>query len=97
MNQSNYKPKYFLLAGSASESAAATAIDRAHEFVREVTKKVLEAGDGFVVYTASEPVNAAKQPLIFDWTILREIDACYPGQATLPRVVIVLAERHRQA
>ena len=97
MNQSNYKPKYFLLAGSASKSAAATSIDRAHEFVREVTKKVLEAGDGFVVYTASEPVNAAKQPLIFDWTILREIDACYPGQATLPRVVIVLAERHRQA
>jgi nucleoside phosphorylase len=97
MNQSNHKPKYFLLAGSASESATAPAIDRAHEFVREVTKKVLETGDGFVVYTASEPINAAKQPLIFDWTILREIDACHPGQAMLPRVVIVLAERHRQA
>lgn len=50
-----------------------------------------------MVYTASEPVNAAKQPLIFDWTILREIDACHPDQATSPRVVIVLAERHRQA
>lgn len=96
MNQANFKPKYFLLAGSASESAAATSIDRAHEFVREVTRRVLEAGDGFVVYTASEPINAAKQPLIFDWTILREIDACHPGQATSPRVVIVLAERHRQ-
>lgn len=97
MNQFNYKPKYFLLAGSASDSASATSIDRAHEFVREVTKRILEAGDGFVVYTASEPVNAAKQSLIFDWTILREIDACHPDPATLPRVVIVLAEHHRQA
>ena len=96
MNQLNYKPRYWLLAGSASDSATATSIARAHEFVREVTKKVLEAGDGFVVYTASEPVNAANQPLIFDWAILREIDACHPGQATSPRVVIVLAERHRQ-
>lgn len=96
MNQSNYKPKYFLLAGSASPSAAAASIDRAHEFVREVSKKVLDAGDGFVVYTASEPVNEAKQPLIFDWTILREIDASHPGQSASPRVVIVLAERHRR-
>lgn len=96
MNQLNHKPKYFLLAGSASQSAAAESIDRAHEFVREITKKFLEAGDGFVVYTASEPVNEAKQPLIFDWTILREIDACHPGPSASPRVVIVLADRHRR-
>lgn len=96
MNQSNHKPRYFLLAGSASSSATAASIDRAHEFVREVTKKVMGAGDGFVVYTASEPVNEASQPLIFDWTILREIDACHPSQSASPRVVIVLAERHRR-
>ena len=96
MNQQPHKPKYFLLAGSASTSAAAESIDRAHEFVREVTKKMLDAGDGFVVYTAAEPVNEANQPLVFDWTILREIEACHPGEAASPRVVIVLAERHRR-
>lgn len=73
MNQSNHKPRYFLLAGSASRSAAPALLDRARAFVREITKKVLEAGDGFVVYTAAEPVNEINQPLIFDWTILREI------------------------
>ncbi|MDN7695053.1 5'-methylthioadenosine/S-adenosylhomocysteine nucleosidase [Burkholderia cenocepacia] len=96
MNQSNHKPRYFLLAGSASRSAAPALLDRAHAFVREITKKVLEAGDGFVVYTAAEPVNESNQPLIFDWTILREIDVCHPGESALPRVVIVLAERHRR-
>lgn len=96
MNQLNHKPKFFLLAGSASQSAAPASLDRAHEFVREITKRLLEAGDGFVVYTASEPVNEAKQPLIFDWTILREIDASHPGPSISPRVVIVLADRHRR-
>ena len=96
MNQLNHKPRYFLVAGSASRSAASTSIERAHEFVREVTKKVLDVGDGFVVYTAAEPVNENNQPLIFDWTVLREIDACHHGQSPSPRVVIVLADRHRR-
>jgi len=57
---------------------------------------VLDVGDGFVVYTAAEPVNENNQPLIFDWTVLREIDACHHGQSPSPRVVIVLADRHRR-
>lgn len=93
--ESNHKPKFLLLAGSASLSAETTSLDRAHEFVRELTKRVLEAGYGFVVYTAAEPVNGANQPLLFDWTVLREIDACHPGEASSPRVVIVLAEKNR--
>ena len=92
MTQSNHTPKFFLLAGSASFSAEAASLYRAHEFVRELTKRVLEAGDGFVVYTAAEPVNEMNQPLLFDWTVLREIDASHPGEASSPRVVIVLAE-----
>lgn len=95
MTQSNHTPKFFLLAGSASFSAEAASLYRAHEFVRELTKRVLEAGDGFVVYTAAEPVNEMNQPLLFDWTVLREIDASHPGEASSPRVVIVLAEKNR--
>jgi hypothetical protein len=78
MNRSSQrKPKFFIIAGSASRSAAAEVVDRAHEFVREVTKKILSAGDGFVVFVTSEPVNDANQPLVFDWTILREIKATF--------------------
>jgi nucleoside phosphorylase len=95
MMQSNHKPTFFLLAGSASLSAETISLDRAHEFVRELTKRVLEAGYGFVVYTAAEPVNGANQPLLFDWTVLREIDARHPGEASSPRVIIVLAEKNR--
>ncbi len=97
MNRSSQrKPKFFLIAGSASRSAAAEVVDRAHEFVREVTKKILSAGDGFVVFVTSEPVNDANQPLVFDWTILREIKATFFEQVDSPRVVIVSSERARR-
>lgn len=94
MNRS--KPKFFLLAGSVSRSTAASTVDRSHEFVREVTKKVLSAGDGFVVFVAAEPVNDAGQSLVFDWTVLREIDATFPESVASPRVVIVTSDRARR-
>jgi nucleoside phosphorylase len=90
------RPRFFLIAGSASRSAAADVVDRAHEFVREFTKNVLSAGDGFVVFVASEPINGTDQPLVFDWTILREIDATFPEQVASPRVIIVSSERTRR-
>lgn len=97
MNQSHRcKPKLFLLAGSVSRSTAASAVDRAHEFVREVTKKVLSAGDGFVVFVAAEPVNDVGQSLVFDWTVLREIDGTFNESVTSPRVVIVTSDRARR-
>ena len=90
------KPKFFLLAGSVSRSTAVSAVDRAHEFVREVTKKVLSAGGGFVVFVSAEPVNEANQPLVFDWTILREIDATFTEAVTSPRVIIVTSDKTRR-
>lgn len=58
------EPKLFLLAGSVSRSSHPGAVDRAHEFVREVTKRILSAGNGFVVFVAAEPVNDAGQSLV---------------------------------
>lgn len=71
-------------------------MDRAHDFVREVTKKVLSAGDGFVVFVAAEPVNDEGQSLVFDWTVLREVEASFPEPVALPRVVIVTSDRARR-
>jgi nucleoside phosphorylase len=92
----NSKPKFFLLSGSVSRSTAAIAVDRAHEFVRELTKKVLSAGDGFVVFVTAEPVNESNQPLVFDWTILREIDATFIDAVPSPRVIIVTSDKARR-
>lgn len=89
------QPRFFLLAGSASRATDSERIDRAHHFVRELVKVVLARGDGFVVFAISEPVNAAMQPLVFDWTVLREVEATHKEAASAPRIVLVSSEKAR--
>ncbi|MDT0498576.1 hypothetical protein RM530_14590 [Algiphilus sp. W345] len=84
-----------MLAGSVSLSARSENVKRAHEFVRAFVAAVLEAGDGFVVYVAAEAFNEAGEPVLFDWSVLRQIDALLPGEAEVPRAVVVLSEKGR--
>ncbi|VFS52693.1 Uncharacterised protein [Budvicia aquatica] len=53
----NTNNEYVLIAGSISQKTEKPYIDRAHSFVRALTKSILDAEVGLVVYLAGEPVN----------------------------------------
>ncbi|PFH12390.1 nucleoside phosphorylase [Collimonas sp. PA-H2] len=88
--------EYFLLAGSISDTTDNSLIDRAHEFVRAFVTRVLDAGAGFVVYLSSEPVNLDQKPLLFDWTVVRAIDATLPGESPKVRLKVVVSDARMQ-
>lgn len=69
--------QFVLVAGSASHSCKFEQLRKTHEFVRSFTRHVLEAGGGVVVFASSEPTHPQDQkvPLVFDWTVLGEVDA----------------------
>jgi nucleoside phosphorylase len=69
------KNQLVLIAGSAAESAPAEKLQRAHEFVRLVTRRIFDAGGGLIVFASSEPTRSDGLALIFDWTILKELSA----------------------
>ena len=66
--------EFFLITGSISKKTEKLAIDRAHDFTRAVTKSILDANSGLVVYLAGEPCNEHNDPLIFDWTVAYEFE-----------------------
>ncbi|WP_105456716.1 5'-methylthioadenosine/S-adenosylhomocysteine nucleosidase [Escherichia coli] len=68
----NTNNEYVLIAGSISKNTEKLYIDRAHSFVRALTKSILDANAGLVVYLAGEPVNENGDLLTFDWTIVKE-------------------------
>ncbi|MFW1327833.1 hypothetical protein ACEV9E_03850 [Vibrio parahaemolyticus] len=80
---------HILLAGSISNTTENVLIDRAHEFVEVFVNEVLNAGGGFVIYVAAEPVNVDNKPLLFDWTVAKAIDKILPGESSLVRLKIV--------
>lgn len=88
---------YILLAGSISNATENTLIDRGHEFVEAFVEEVLNAGGGFVIYVAAEPVNADQKPLVFDWTVARTVDKLTPGDSGKPRLKIVASQERLQA
>lgn len=76
-----------LIAGSASPTAQSEKLERAHAFVRLLTRQIVAAGGGLVVFAGGEPVAANGTPLIFDWTSLRELETL-PSSAQLKSVVV---------
>lgn len=70
----NTNNEYVLIAGSISKKTEKLYIDRAHSFVRALTKSILDAEVGLVVYLAGEPVNENGDPLTFDWTVVNEAE-----------------------
>lgn len=85
-----------LLAGSISNATDNVQIDKAHAFVEELVKEVLNAGGSFVAYFAAEPVNADQKPLLFDWTVARTIDRIIPGESEKVRLKIVVSQDRLQ-
>lgn len=64
----------FLIAGSISNSTNDEKIDLSHKFVETLVTDIINAGGSFISYFSAEPVNINQKPLLFDWTIAREID-----------------------
>lgn len=82
-----------LIAGSISKSTDRSVVDRAHELVRALTKAALAKQTSLVVYLSSEPKNEHGDPLIFDWTIAREIERLSSLQDVKRRLSIVTSQR----
>lgn len=95
-NSAQLAESYILLAGSISDATENTLIDRAHTFVESFVDKVLNAGGGFVIYVAAEPLNVDKKPMIFDWTVARAVDTLIPGNSAKPRLKIVASHERLQ-
>lgn len=87
---------YLLLAGSISNTTENILIDRAHEFVDEFVEEVLDAGGGFVIYVAAEPVNADNKPLLFDWTVAKAVNRLIPGDSMKVRLKVVASQERLQ-
>lgn len=70
----NLENEFILIAGSISKKTEKASIDLAHDFTRAVTKSVLAAKGGLVVYLAGLPTNEAGEALTFDWTVVLEAE-----------------------
>ena len=88
---------HLLLAGSISNATENVLIDRAHEFVDKLVEEVLNAGGGFVIYVAAEPVNTDNKPLLFDWTVAKAVDKLIPGESLKVRLKIVSSQERLQS
>lgn len=88
---------HILLAGSISNTTENMLIDRAHEFVDTFVEEVLDAGGGFVIYVAAEPVNADNQPLLFDWTVAKAVDKLIPVDSSRVRLKILASQERLQS
>lgn len=97
ISSSMLSSNYILLAGSISNTTENDLIDRAHEFVNTFVEKVIDAGGGFVIYVAAEPVNGDNKPLLFDWTIAKAVDRLIPGDSQKIRLRIVASWDRLQA
>lgn len=82
--------KLVLVAGSASNTCSTAKLEVAHAFVQSLTRRVLEAGGGFALFASGEPSTDGGIPLIFDWTVLREIDRCLALDAPVRHCVVVV-------
>lgn len=88
---------YILLAGSISNTTENVLIDRAHEFVEVFVDEVLNAGGGFVIYVAAEPVNTDNKPLLFDWTVAKAVDKIIAGNSSKVRLKVVTSQERLQS
>lgn len=82
------KPKYILIAGSASETCDGEKLDRALDFAREAAAAVLRSGNSVTVFAARERVNENERPIVFDWEILRAVDDYLENEAGNPKRIM---------
>ena len=84
--------EFILIAGSISKKTEKAAIDLAHDFTRAVTKSVLAAQGGLVVYLAGQPVNEKGDTLTFDWTVAYEAEQLLAEYAPAHQLKIVTSQ-----
>lgn len=90
MTTTAIQDKLLLIAGSASSACPTAKLEVAHAFVRALTHRVLEEGGGLVVFASGEPTNQSGIPLIYDWTVLRELDKYLTLSGALVRRCVVV-------
>jgi nucleoside phosphorylase len=88
----NLENEFILIAGSISKKTEKAAIDLAHDFTRAVTKSVLAAKGGLVVYLAGLPVNENGDALTFDWTVAYEAEKLLADYAPAHQLKIVTSQ-----
>jgi len=81
--------EFILIAGSISRKTAKASIDLAHNFTRALTRRILAAKGGLVVYLAGLPTNDAGDALIFDWTVIYEAEKQLAEYALVRQLKIV--------
>ena len=81
------KEKFILVSGSASHDCPPQMLDIATEFVRYFTRQVLDRGGGLVVLAGNEDSTKDSRgvPRIFDWIVLREVEAFAGKTVKAPR------------
>ncbi|TGP41301.1 phosphorylase, partial [bacterium M00.F.Ca.ET.230.01.1.1] len=72
-NQISLSNSCFLVAGSISNSTNNKKIDLSHRFIKTLVADIINTGGSFISYLSAELVNKNQKPLLFDWTIAREI------------------------
>lgn len=88
----NLQNEYILIAGSISKTTEKKAIDRAHDFTRAVTKSILDANGGLVVYLAGRPTNDQGDALTFDWTVATEVGQLSPNYSATRQLKIITSQ-----
>ena len=88
----NIKNEFILITGSISKKTEKLAIDHAHDFIRILTKTILDAGGGLVIYLAGEPYSETGEPLIFDWTVVQEFERLYTNYAPSQQLKIITSD-----
>ena len=95
MTATSMQQKLVLVAGSASNTCPTAKLEVAHAFVQALTSRVLEKGGGFVLFASGEPTTDSGIPLIFDWTVLREIDKCVTLIGVPLRRCVIVVTSHK--
>lgn len=84
--------EFILIAGSISKKTEKASIDLSHDFTRAVTKSVLAAQGGLVVYLAGQPVNESGDALTFDWTVAYEAEKLFSEYAPAHQLKIITSQ-----
>lgn len=88
----NIKNEFILITGSISKKTEKLAIDRAHDFIRILTKTILDANGGLVIYLAGEPCSENGDSLIFDWTVVQEFERLHTNYPPSQQLKIITSD-----
>ena len=83
---------FFLISGSISTSTEDSKIKIGLDFVSLLARAIVKSEGGLVVYLASEPVSESGLPLIFDWLVVREVEALFKLDSIIKCLKIVTSQ-----